>query len=125
MDVVWARAAPDRATTTSSWRRPRSEENSVEIVMPRIPRREAKMVEGMLQGKSMHRAALEAGYSPSTAAATIYRNGGGTAKRIKAAVAKRQQEALEKAGIHTDIIVGQLVEIAGASVGDVLEKDGS
>lgn len=77
------------------------------------------MVEGILQGKSIYRAALGAGYSPSTAAATIYHSG--TAKR-RAAVAKRQQEALDKAGIHTDIIVGQLVEIAAASIGDVLEK---
>lgn len=78
--------------------------------------------EGIAQGKSAHRAALDAGYSPSTAKTMIYKPLENS--RILEAVERRKAQAMKRAQIHTDVIVGSLAEIATASLGDVLNDEG-
>lgn len=78
--------------------------------------------EGVAQGKSLHRAALDAGYAPSTAKSLPYNPQENT--RILAAVEKRKAVAMRRAQMHTDVIVGSLAEIATASLGDVLDEGG-
>jgi phage terminase small subunit len=84
--------------------------------------KQQKLVEGVLQGKSVHKAALDAGYAPTTAKSLPYNSQENT--RIMEAIERRREAAMRRAQIHTDVIVGSLVEIAGASLGDVLDENG-
>lgn len=84
--------------------------------------RARKTVEGILEGKPMMTAAIEAGYSPVYAKSHLYHSE--TAKWIHDEVERRQREAMKKAAVHTDVIVGHLVEIATASISDVLDDNG-
>ncbi len=88
----------------------------------KLTRRQALTVEGVTQGKSLHKAALDAGYAPTTAKVNMYKPLENT--RILEAVGKRKAEALRSAQIDTAVIVGSLAEIATASLGDVLDENG-
>lgn len=80
--------------------------------------RAVKTVENMLKGDVLETAGIKAGYSKSYMRSPIY--AGGTADWIKAEVARRQQAAMERSGVHTDVIVGHLVEIMEASIADIM-----
>ncbi len=88
----------------------------------KLTKRQAFTVEGVAQGKSLHKAALDAGYSPHTAKSMPYKPLENT--RILEAVGKRKAEALRNAQIDTAVIVGSLAEIATASLADVLDENG-
>jgi phage terminase small subunit len=77
--------------------------------------------EGVKQGKSLHRAALDAGYAPSTAKSLPYNSQENT--RILELIQQRRAELIKRAQIHTDEIVGSLAEIATASMADVVPED--
>ncbi len=88
--------------------------------------RESKFVELVSRGDRTHaQAAREAGYtqhpggSQSVASRLLSR------EDIRARVEARRAEALQRARVETDEIIGQIAEIATASIGDVLEVDGS
>lgn len=72
------------------------------------------------EGKSMRQAAKDAGYPESYCNSRLY--SGTTGEWIKAEVARRQKRAMERSGIHTDAIVGSLVEIMQASPADILPE---
>lgn len=80
--------------------------------------RAKKAVRNILAGQSFKEAGINAGYSKSYMSSPIYKTG--TADWIKEQVARRHREAAEKAGVHTDVIVGHLVEIMSASIADVM-----
>lgn len=82
--------------------------------------RSSKTVKHMLEGDNFQTAAVKAGYSKGYAESNIYATF--TYEWVKKEVAKRQQRALDKAGVHTDTLVGMLVEIASASPADVLTE---
>ncbi len=88
----------------------------------KLTKKQSLTAEGVAQGKSLHRAALDAGYAPSTAKSLPYNSQENT--RIQQAIERRKAEALRRAQIHTDMIVGSLAEIATASLGDVLDENG-
>lgn len=75
----------------------------------------------MLEGKTMERAALDAGYSPSHARKHLYSTT--TGKWIKDEVDRRMKDAMGKAAVHTDVITGSLVEIMMASPADILPEN--
>lgn len=77
--------------------------------------------EGVRQGKSRHRAALEAGYAPSTAKSLPYNSQENT--RILELIEQRRGELVKRARIHTDEIIGSLAEIATSSLADVVPED--
>lgn len=77
-----------------------------------------KTVAGMLGGKSMEQAALDAGYSKQFARKAIYSKPVG--EWIKTEVHRRMNEAMSKAAVHTDAITGSLVEVMMASPADIL-----
>jgi phage terminase small subunit len=77
--------------------------------------------EGVAQGKSLHRAALDAGYAPSTAKSLPYNSQENA--RLSELIEKRRSELMRRAQIHTDEIVGSLAEIATASMADVVPED--
>jgi hypothetical protein len=87
--------------------------------MPRKPtQKQQAAADGVLQGKSRHRAYLDAGYAPSSAKTLPYdplEN-----SRIRELMHERSKRAQEKASIHTDVITGALVEIMEASPADIL-----
>lgn len=87
-----------------------------------LTNKQSLTAEGVAQGKSLHRAALDAGYAPSTAKSLPYNSQENT--RIREAVERRKAEAMRRAQVHTDVIVGSLVEIATSSLGDVLDEIG-
>lgn len=80
--------------------------------------RAKKTVENILKGQTFEDAGKAAGYSASYMRSPIHRMG--TAKWIKEEVARRQRAAMERAGVHTDVIVGNLVEIMEASIADIM-----
>jgi phage terminase small subunit len=84
----------------------------------KLTKRQELTVEGVVQGKSLHKAALDAGYSPHTAKCMPYKTQENA--RILEAVDRRREEAMKRANVHTDVIVGHLVEIMEASPADIL-----
>lgn len=84
--------------------------------------RAEQTVANILKGEVFEHAGVHAGYSKTYMRGPIY--GCGTAQWIKGEVARRQSIAMERAGMHTDVIVGSLAEIATASLGDVLDENG-
>jgi hypothetical protein len=82
--------------------------------------RARKAVEGMLEGKSLRKASLEAGFSKYYCNSKLYN--GATGEWIKKEVARRQKQAMERSNIHTDAITGSLVEIMQASPADILPE---
>jgi hypothetical protein len=87
---------------------------------PRDESRARKIVGHMLEGDNFQTAAKKSGYTKGYAASHIYATA--TYEWVKEEVAKRQRRALEKSGVHTDTLVGMLVEIASASPADVLTE---
>lgn len=87
---------------------------------PKRPRdhRATQTVTNMLKGQNLTQAGISAGYSESYMSGPIYNQG--TADWIKEQVTRRQKRAMERAGVHTDVIVGNLVEIMEASPADVM-----
>lgn len=77
-----------------------------------------KVLAGMLEGKPMEQAAIDAGYAPQYAKSGFYSSL--TAEWVKDEVNKRMSQAMSKAAIHTDAITGSLVEIMLASPADIL-----
>lgn len=77
-----------------------------------------QIIKYMLSGMSLRDAGLASGYSENYMRQSIYRSGG--ADYIKEQVARRAADARSKAAIHTDTIVGSLVEIMQASPADIL-----
>lgn len=89
--------------------------------MPRKPtEKQLLAAEGVAQGKSRHRAYLDAGYAPTTAKTHPYDRLENS--RIRELMHERSKRAQEKASIHTDAIVGALVEIIEASPADILPE---
>ncbi len=84
--------------------------------------RAERTVTNILNGEVFEHAGVHAGYSKGYMRGPIY--GNPTAQWIKDEVARRQSIAMERAGMHTDVIVGSLAEIATASLGDVLDEHG-
>lgn len=89
----------------------------------RLTVKQAKFVEGVARGKSGSKAARDAGYSEKTARVIASENL--TKPSISEAVEKRRAEAMRRAQINTDVIIGSLAEIATASLGDVLDDEGN
>lgn len=85
--------------------------------------KQIKTAEGVLQGKSLRRAALDAGYAPSSANTMPYQPLVNSS--ILGLIGNRREQIRRHAQIHTDVIVGALAEIATASLADVLEPDGT
>lgn len=77
-----------------------------------------QVIKNMMKGMSLTEAGLAAGYSDNYMRHSVYQYG--TADYIKAQVARRMTDARAKAAIHTDAIVGSLVEIMQASPADIL-----
>lgn len=77
-----------------------------------------QVIKNMLSGMTLNDAGLAAGYSENYMRSSVYNYG--TADYIKAQVARRMTDARAKAAIHTDSIVGSLVEIMQASPADIL-----
>lgn len=77
-----------------------------------------QVIKNMLSGMTLREAGLAAGYSENYMKGGVYQYG--TADYIKTQVARRMTDARSKAGIHTDAIVGSLVEIMQASPADIL-----
>lgn len=87
--------------------------------MPRKPtEKQLLAAEGIAQGKSPHKAYLDAGYAPSSAKSHPYNPQENA--RIREIMRERSKRAQEKASIHTDSITGALVEIMEASPADIL-----
>lgn len=84
--------------------------------------KQEKFIEGVVQHGNAAKAARDAGYSPKTANVIASQN---LAKvNIREHIERRKAEAMESAHIHTDVIVGSLVDIAMASLDDVLDAKG-
>jgi hypothetical protein len=87
--------------------------------------KEAKFVEHMAAGESGGAAVNKSGWRQTPAAARV------TASRLMAdpaiaeRVARRKAQAMARAGIHTDVIIGSLAEVSTASIGDVLDENGN
>lgn len=89
--------------------------------MPRKPtEKQLLAAEGVAQGKSPHKAFLDAGYAPSTAKSHPYNRQENT--RIRELMQERSKRAQAKASIHTDAIIGALVEIIEVSPADILPE---
>jgi phage terminase small subunit len=86
-----------------------------------LTNRQKKFIEGVVQHDNATKAAKQAGYSPKTARVIAAQNL--TKLNILEAVAKRRAEALKRAGITTDEIVGSIAEIATSSLADVNPDD--
>lgn len=84
--------------------------------------KQEKFVEGVVQHGNATKAALEAGYAPKSAKAIGYENL--TKPYLREHIERRKAEAMASAHVHTDIIVGSLVDIAMASIDDVLDTKG-
>lgn len=87
--------------------------------MPRKPtEKQLLAAEGVNQGKSRHKAYLDAGYAPTSAKTLPYNPLENS--RIRELMHERSKRAQERASIHTDSITGALVEIMEASPADIL-----
>jgi phage terminase small subunit len=86
---------------------------------PKSTVKQEKFVEGVLQHGNATKAAIDAGYSPRSAAVLASRN----LKRpdIKARIKSR----IDQAQLDTDEIIGTLVSHMRADVGDLLGDDGT
>lgn len=89
------------------------------------PEKVEKFVNKKAAGVPGAQAVREAGWEQSPDAAAVTASRLLSRDDIRARVEERRQEALRRAGMETDVIIGALAEIATASVGDVLEDDGS
>jgi phage terminase small subunit len=86
----------------------------------RPTRKQEKFVEGVLRHGNATQAARDAGYKhPNVQGAQNL-----VKLSIQERIEQRREAAMRRAQIHTDVIVGSLVEIAGASLGDVLDENG-
>lgn len=83
--------------------------------------RRRKLEDAVLNGETPAKAARGAGYSESFARVDVYRVLANPSFQER--LEKRRAEAQRRADIHTDSIIGSLVEIANASLGDVVEED--
>jgi hypothetical protein len=83
--------------------------------------RAKKVVAGLLEGKSIKQAGIDAGYSQSYANSKLSTSP--TFEWVKKQVARRMKDSMSKAAIHTDAIVGTYVEIMQASIADVLPEN--
>jgi hypothetical protein len=83
--------------------------------------KQKKFVEGVVKHGNATKAAKDAGYSAKTARFIASENL--TKPNILELVEKRREEAMRRAQIHTDVIVGSLAEIATASLADVIPED--
>lgn len=91
--------------------------------MARKPTKKQQLyAEGIAQGKNRLQAALDAGYSPTSARTLPYVNSDKSAfrQRTEKLIEARQKAAIEAAQIHTDEITGTLVQMARGSIADVL-----
>lgn len=82
-----------------------------------------QVIKLMDEGMSLMEAGLAAGFSEKHMRSQIYKpatGGESSANYIKQQVARRSANARERAPVHTDTIVGSLVEIMQASPADVL-----
>jgi hypothetical protein len=77
----------------------------------------------MVQGKKRPDAVIDAGWNQSRKAARVTASRLLSNANILKAVEKRKAEAMRRAQIHTDVIVGSLAEIATASLADVSPDD--
>jgi phage terminase small subunit len=85
---------------------------------PRKPSvRQEKLVEGVLQGKSKRRAALDAGYAESTASVDVYK------MLEKPSIQARIRERIREAQIDTNEIIGTLVSHMRGDFADLLPED--
>lgn len=75
-------------------------------------------VNNILKGEVFEHAGVNAGYSKSYMRGPIYNHT--TAQWIKDEVVRRQKMAQERADVHTDTIVGNLVQIMDSSIADVM-----
>jgi hypothetical protein len=73
--------------------------------------------EGALQGKSLRRAALDAGYAPSTANSNIYK------EQEKARTSERIQARVREAQIDTNEVIGTLVSHMRGDFADIIPDD--
>jgi hypothetical protein len=81
--------------------------------------KQEKFVEGVARHGNKSKAAQEAGYAhPYNNSHRLMEN-----DVIRGAVERRQSEAMRRAQIHTDVIVGSLAEIATSSLADVIPED--
>jgi phage terminase small subunit len=83
-----------------------------------------KFVENIAQGKKGPDAVIDAGWNQSRESASVTAHRLLRNAKISEAVEKRKEEAMRRAQIHTDVIVGSLAEIATASLADVLDENG-
>lgn len=83
-----------------------------------------KFVEAVAQDKSGVDAVLEAGWSQTRKAARVTASRLLSNANIAERVERRKAEAMRRAQIHTDVIVGSLAEIATSSLCDVLDENG-
>jgi len=85
---------------------------------PRKPSiRLEKTIEGVLQGKSKRRAALDAGFAESTASVDIYK------MLEKPSVKARIQERIREAQIDTNEVIGTLVSHMRGDLADICPED--
>lgn len=80
--------------------------------------RAKKTVALMMEGETMEKAAVKAGFSPQHARKHLYSTP--TGAWIRDEVNRRMNEAMGKAAVHTDAITGSLVEVMMASPADIL-----
>jgi phage terminase small subunit len=79
--------------------------------------RQEKLIEGVLQGKSKRRAALDAGYAESTASVDVYRI------LEKPSVQARIQERIRESQVNTNEIIGTLVSHMRGDLAEVVPND--
>jgi hypothetical protein len=79
--------------------------------------REEKLIEGVLQGKSKRRAALDAGYSENTANVKVY------AMLEKDRIQARIAERIKESQINTNEIIGTLVSHMRGDIADICPGD--
>lgn len=89
---------------------------------PKTTPKQEKFVEGVVRHGNATKAALEAGYSPTSAKQIAHENM--TKHYLRDQIDKRRAEVMKLAGIHTDVITGWLVEIASVSVEDCTNEHG-
>jgi hypothetical protein len=92
-------------------------------------KRDAAKVSTFVERAAQHgngaRAAREAGFAEERVASAVAASRLMADPDIRARVERRREEALRRAGMETDVIIGSLAEISTASLADVLEADGS
>lgn len=93
--------------------------------MPKKPKttpKQEKFIEGVVQHGNAAKAAREAGYSPKTAKVIAAQNL--SKLNLREAIERRRAEVMKLAQIHTDVITGWIVELAGFSLDDCLDEKG-